>query len=76
MTAKEYLQQGYRLDQRINSKIAQVTTLRELATKATSTLSDMPGSATPNTHRMEDIIVKMVDLETEINSDIPVPIPP
>lgn len=70
MTAKEYLQQGYRLDQRINSKIAQVTTLRELATKATATLSDMPGSATPNTHRMEDIIVKMVDLENEINSDI------
>ena len=60
MTAKEYLQQGYRLDQRINSKIAQVTNLRELATKATATLSDMPGNATPNTHRMEDIIVKMV----------------
>ena len=27
MTAKEYLQQGYRIDQRINSKIAQVTNL-------------------------------------------------
>ena len=70
MTAKEYLQQGYRIDQRINSKIAQVTTLRELATKATATLSDMPGNATPNTHRMEDIIVKMIDLENEINTDI------
>ena len=30
----------------------------------------MPGNATPNTHRMEDIIVKMVDLENEINADI------
>ena len=70
MTSKEYLQQGYRIDQRINSKIAQVTNLRELATKATATLSDMPGNATPNTHRMEDIIVKMVDLENEINADI------
>ena len=50
MTVKEYLQQGYRIDQRINSKIAQVTNLRELATKATATLSDMPGNATPNTH--------------------------
>ena len=69
-TVKEYLQQGYRIDQRINSKIAQVTGLHELATKATATLSDMPGNATPNTHRMEDIIVKMVDLENEINSDI------
>ena len=70
MTSKEYLQQGYRIDQRINSKIAQVTNLRELATKATATLSDMPGNASPNTHRMEDIIVKMVDLENEINADI------
>ena len=70
MTVKEYLQQGYRIDQRINSKIAQVTNLRELATKAKATLSDMPGNATPNTHRMEDIIVKMIDLETEINADI------
>ena len=70
MTVKEYLQQGYRIDQRINSKIAQVTGLHELATKATATLSDMPGNATPNTHRMEDIIVKMIDLENEINADI------
>ena len=70
MTVKEYLQQGYRIDQRINSKIAQITSLHELATKATATLSDMPGNATPNTHRMEDIIVKMVDLENEINADI------
>ena len=69
-TVKEYLQQGYRIDQRINSKIAQVTGLHELATKATATLSDMPGNATPNTHRMEDIIVKMIDLENEINADI------
>ena len=70
MTAKEYLQQGYRIDQRINSKIAQVSNLRELATKATATLSDMPGNATPNTHRMEEIIVKIIDLENEINEDI------
>ena len=70
MTAKEYLGQAYRLDQRINSKLEQVMSLRDLATKATSTLSDVAPSGTRNVHRMEDIIVKLVDLENEINSDI------
>ena len=44
--------------------------LRDLATKATSTLSDVAPSGTRNVHRMEDIIVKIVDLENEINCDI------
>ena len=70
MTAKEYLGQAYRLDQRINSKLEQVMSLRDLATKATSTLSDVAPSGTRNVHRMEDIIVKIVDLENEINHDI------
>lgn len=34
------------------------------------TISDMPGSATRNIHRMEDIIVKIMDLEEEVNKDI------
>ncbi len=70
MTTKEYLGQAYRLDQRINSKLEQVMSLRELATKATSTLSEVAPSGTRNVHRMEDIIVKIVDLENEINRDI------
>ena len=70
MTVKEYFNQAYQLDARINSKIEQVSRLHELATKATSTLSDMPGSATRNTHRMEDTIIKIIDLENEINKEI------
>ena len=70
MTAKEYLVQAYRIDQRINSKLEQIVSLRELATKATSTLSDMPASGTRNLHPMEGIIVKVIDLESEINDDI------
>ena len=70
MTAKEYLGQAYRIDQRINSKLEQVTSLRNLATKATSTLSDIPPSGTQNVHRMEDVIVKIVDMENEVNADI------
>ena len=70
MTAKEYLGQAYRIDQRINSKLEQVASLRNLATKATSTLSDVPPSGTRNVHRMEDVIVKIVDMENEVNADI------
>lgn len=70
MDAKTYLSQAYRIDQRINSKLEQIVSLRELATKATSTLSDMPSSGTRNIHSMEGIITKMVDLEEEINIDI------
>lgn len=70
MTTKEYLSQAFSLDQRINCKLEQIARLRELAEKATQTLSDMPGSATRNTHRMEETIIKMIDLENEINDDI------
>ena len=58
------------MDERINTKIAQVSSLHDLATKATSTLSDMPGGGAHSTHRMEDIIIKILMLENEINADI------
>lgn len=70
LTAKEYLSQAYRIDQRITSKISQVQSLRELAAKATTTLSDIPRSSSPNHHRMEDFITKALDLESEINADL------
>ena len=70
MKAKEYLSQAYRLDQRIDAKIEQVMSLRNLASKATSTLSDVAPSGTRNVHRMEDIVIKIIDFENEINADI------
>ena len=73
MTVKEYLSQAYRIDQRINSKLEQVASLRALATKATSTLSDTPPSGSRNVQSMETVIVKinedidtLVDLKREI----------
>ena len=70
MTAKEYLSKAYHIDQRINAKLEQVMALRELVTKATGTLSDMPRPETPNVCRMQDIIVKIVDCENDINAEI------
>ncbi len=71
LSAKDYLSQAYRIDQRINSKIEQVQSLRDLAEKASATLSDVPPSrGTRNIHRIEDVIAKMMDMESEISADM------
>lgn len=69
MTAKEYLQRAYRIEQRINSKMEQAVALRSLSQKATAKLTDMPGGSR-NVHSKENIITKMMDLENEISADI------
>lgn len=70
MTAKEYLGQAYRLDQRIDAKIAQVASLNDLATKCTATLTGMPRNPNQGGSSMADAVVKIIDLQAEINSDI------
>lgn len=70
MTAREYLSQAHRLDQRIDAKIAQVATLNELATKCSSTLTGMPRNPNHGTSTMADAVAKIVDLQAEINRDI------
>ena len=70
MTTKEYLSQAYRIDRRIDSKLEQVMSLRELLGKATATLTSTPRPATLDPRSMEEIVAKMVDLENEINEDI------
>jgi DNA-directed RNA polymerase specialized sigma subunit len=70
ISAKNYLSQAYRIDRRIDSKLEQVQSLRELAGKAAATLSDMPRNPSRDVHRMEDVICKMMDLKSEINADI------
>ena len=70
MTAKEYLNQAFRIDQRINSKLEQIESLRTLLTKTSSTLSDMPKNPNKGQSRTEDIIIKIMMIEDETKSDI------
>jgi DNA-directed RNA polymerase specialized sigma subunit len=70
MTAKDYLSQAYRLDQRINSKLEQVESLNGLATKVSSTLTGMPKNPNRATSTMADSVSKIIDLQAEINDDI------
>lgn len=70
MTAKEYLSQAYYLDQQINMKLDQLSSLRCLATKTTNVVTGMPGTTQPNGSLMAEAVIQMVDLEHLINRDI------
>ena len=70
MTARDYLSQAYRLDQRINSKLEQVESLNDLATKVSSTLTGMPKNPNRTTSTMADTVTKIIALQAEINNDI------
>lgn len=69
MTPKEYLNQAYQIDQRINSKLMQVESLSSLATRVTSVFSDMPHNSTPDNRRLEKTMDKIIDLKSEILDD-------
>ena len=70
MTTKEYLSQAYRLDQRIGSKLEMVKSLNELATRCTSTLTDMPRNPSKSISPMADVVMKIIDLQDEITRDL------
>ena len=70
MTAKEFLNQAYLLDQRIKSKSEQIQSLNELATSCTATMTGMPHNPNRSTSRMADAVIKIIDLQEEINRDI------
>ena len=70
MTAREYMEQAMTLDEEIDSKSMVLDQLWALATKMTSSLKKGSEIHSRNDHQREEIIVKMVDLEREINGDI------
>ena len=70
MTAKEYLNQAYRLDQRIRSKQEQIASLNDLATSCTASMTGMPHNPNRGTSRMADAVCKIVDLQESLAADI------
>lgn len=44
--------------------------MRQLAIKASSILSPVPPSGTPNPHRLEETIARMMDMEHEVDEAI------
>ena len=72
MTAKEYLEQAYTLDHRINSRLEQLSSLKALATRTTGILRQDAVKTTPDAgaHSREEIIAKVIDMEREIDGEI------
>lgn len=70
MTAKEYLNQAYRLDQRIRSKQEQISALNDLATSCSASLTGMPRNPNKGGSRMADAVCKIVDLQDSIAADM------
>ena len=70
MTAKEYLNQAYRLDQRIRSKQEQISALNDLATSCSASMTGMPRSPNKGGSRMADAVCKIVDLQDSIAADM------
>ena len=71
MNAKEYLSQAIWLDQMIDSKLEQLATLKSLAMKVTSSFTkEKICGGNIEKSKMESTMVKVIDLENEINADI------
>ena len=62
MTAKEYLEQAHRLDQRIDTKLEQIMQLRSLSQRYTVAFGGEHVSHTRNVSSMEDVVIKIVML--------------
>lgn len=70
MTAKEYLSQAYRLDQRITSKLQQVESLRSLTERVTVAYGGEVVSHTRNVTSLQDTIVRLMEAEADLNREI------
>lgn len=69
MTAKEFLSQGYKIDQQITLKLEQLEMQRSLATKATSTIG-YQGSHGSRQSAFESTVLKIIALDDMINEQV------
>lgn len=68
--AREFLGRARALRREIENKERQIQALRDMATSTTGTMSDMSRSDSPNLQRMETVLLKAADLETEVAEDM------
>lgn len=70
MTAKEYLSQAYRIDQRINAKLEQVAHLRSLSQRCTAAFGGERVCHTRNVSAMEDVVIRIMEAEKALDFQI------
>lgn len=70
MNVKQYLKQAYRLNELINSDLAELQNLRSLSVSISSDMSKERVQSTKQPDKIGSIVAKIVDLENEINAEI------
>ncbi|PKL12461.1 MAG: hypothetical protein CVV52_09965 [Spirochaetae bacterium HGW-Spirochaetae-8] len=70
MKAKEYLSQAFYLDKRIKAKERQLDWLRSHAVYVSPQISDMPKVPSAHCSAIEEAVLRIVDLETEVSNGI------
>ena len=70
MNAKEYLSQAGKIQKRIECLSEQLRFMREAAENVSSVISDMPRSPNRNIHRTENAVIRIVDLEDKLKTEL------
>ena len=70
MKPKEYLSQAWYLDKRIKTKERQLDWLKAHAVYVSPEISEMPKNPSRRRSPVEEAVVRIVDLEKEINASI------
>jgi len=70
MRAKEFLSRAYKFDQRINSKLEQISKLRSLTQRVTASYDQEIVSHTRNVTSLQDTIIRLIEAEEALNKEI------
>ena len=68
--AVELFNKARLLDMEIDTLIEESQSIRDMATRVTSTINDIPGAPLKNNDRFQDTMVSLIDYEYKINSRI------
>ena len=68
--AVELFNKARLLDMEIDTLIEESQSIRDMATRVTSTINDMPGAPLKNNDRFQDTMISLLDYEYKINSRI------
>lgn len=67
MITKQQLEEIKQLDDAINIKLSEIEALRDIATSISAVLKDEVVQSSKQSDKMASCVVKIVDLETEVN---------
>ena len=69
MSIEEYLKRGLNINKRIESQKALLLSLEEMAVSPSASISNTPGSGSPNPHKLENSVIKIQELTRQIEEE-------